>query len=119
VGGHIRIWRKLKNELYNLCSSPNITGMIKSCRMRWEGHVACVTVNIQLYGVLVRNAKLKRLLGRPRFIWEDNIKMDLKQIGLYAVYWIYPARDRDQWRALVNTVMDIRVPKIAGNIMAS
>jgi hypothetical protein len=54
--------------------------------MRWEGHVARVTANTNLFGVLLRKAKRKRLLGRLGVRWEDNIKIDLIQIGLYGVY---------------------------------
>jgi hypothetical protein len=52
----------------------------------------------------------KRLLGRPRRRWVDNIKMDLSEIGRDGVDWIDMAQDRDQWRALVNTVLNLRVP---------
>jgi hypothetical protein len=53
----------------------------------------------------------KRPLGRPRRRWEDNIKMDLREIGLEIVDWIHLSQGRDQWRALINTVMSLRVPK--------
>jgi hypothetical protein len=69
-------------------------------RSRYFFIQVALTVNINLYGV---KSKIKILLGRLRVKWEDNIKMDLKQIGLYGVYWINPAWDMDQWRALVNT----------------
>jgi hypothetical protein len=52
----------------------------------------------------------RRPLGRPRHSWEDNIKMDLREIGWGGMDWIDLAQDRDQWRALVNTVMDLWVP---------
>jgi hypothetical protein len=52
----------------------------------------------------------RRPLGRPRRTWEDNIKMDLREIGFGDVDWIHLAQDRDRWRALVNTVMNVRVP---------
>jgi hypothetical protein len=51
-----------------------------------------------------------RPLGRPRRRWVDNIKMDLKEIGWDGVVWIHMAQDRDQWRALVNRVLNLRVP---------
>jgi hypothetical protein len=57
----------------------------------------------------------KRLLGRPRRRWVDNIKIDLREIGWGGMDWIELAQDRDQWRALVNTVMNLRVPKILGS----
>ena len=52
----------------------------------------------------------KRLLGRPRRRWEDNIKMDIQEVGCGVMDWIELAQDRDRWRALVNAVMNIRVP---------
>jgi hypothetical protein len=62
------------------------------------------------YRILVGNPEGKRPLGRPRCRWEDNIKMDLKEIGWGGMDWIDLAQDRDQWRALVNTVMNLLVP---------
>jgi hypothetical protein len=62
------------------------------------------------YRILVGRPERKRPLGRPRHRWEDNIKMDLGEIGWGCVDWIGLAQDRDQWRALVNMVMNLRVP---------
>jgi hypothetical protein len=62
------------------------------------------------YRILVGKPEGKRPLERPRRGWVDNIKMDLREIGWDGVYWIDLAQDRDQWRALVNTVMNLRVP---------
>jgi hypothetical protein len=62
------------------------------------------------YRILVRKPEGKRLLGRPRRRWVDNIKMDLREIGWYGMDWIDLAQDRDQWRAIVNTVMNLGVP---------
>jgi hypothetical protein len=62
------------------------------------------------YRVLVGNSEGKRPLGRPRRRWVDNIKMYLREIGWGGMNWIDLAQDRDQWRALVNTVMNLRVP---------
>jgi hypothetical protein len=62
------------------------------------------------YRILVGKPEGKRPLGRPRCKWVDNIKGDLKEIGLYGMDWIALSQDRDQWRALMNTVMNIRVP---------
>jgi hypothetical protein len=56
------------------------------------------------------NPQGKRLLGRPRLRWEDNIKRDLQEVGIGGMDWIELAQDRDRWRALVNAVMNIRVP---------
>jgi hypothetical protein len=104
-------WRKLHNdELHNLYSSPNIVRVIKSRRMRWAGHVARLGEGRGVYRVLVGSPEGKRPLGRPRRRWEDNIKMDLRDIGIDGANWIRLAEDRVQWRACVNTVMNLRVP---------
>jgi hypothetical protein len=63
-----------------------------------------------VHRVLVGRPEGKRPLERPRRRWEDNIKMDLREIGLYGANWIRLAQDRVQWRAFVNTVMNLRVP---------
>jgi hypothetical protein len=68
------------------------------------------------YRMLVGKPEGKRPLGRPRRRWVDNIKMDLLEIGWGGVDWIGLARDRDRWRALVNAVMNLRVPKNAGKL---
>jgi hypothetical protein len=96
-------------ELHNLYSSPDIVRQIKSRRMRWVGHVACMGEGRNLYRVLVGNLEGKRPLDRPRPRWEDGIKMDLEEIGLGGVEWIHLAQDRDHWWALVNVVMNLRV----------
>jgi hypothetical protein len=81
-----RSWRKLHNdELHNLYSSLNIVMVIKSRRMRWVGHVACMEEGRGVYRVLVGRPKGKRPLGRPRHRWEDNIKTDLREIGIDGV----------------------------------
>jgi hypothetical protein len=75
-------WRKLHNEELNgLYSLPNIMRVIKSRRMRWAGHVACMGVGRGVYGVLVGKPEGKRPLGRPRRRWEDNTRMDLQEVG--------------------------------------
>ena len=63
-----------------------------------------------VYGGLVGQPVGKRPLGRPRPKWEDNIKMDLQEVGCGGMDWIELAQDRDRWQALVNAVMNIRVP---------
>jgi hypothetical protein len=63
-----------------------------------------------IYGILVGKPEGKRPLGRPRRRWVDNINLDLREIGWNGVDWIDRAQDRDQWRALVNTVLNLRVP---------
>jgi hypothetical protein len=62
------------------------------------------------YNILVGRPEGRRPLGKPRCRWEDNIKMDLREIGFGDVDWINWDQDRDRWRALVNTVMNLRVP---------
>ena len=72
-------------ELNDLYSSPNIVWVIKSRRMRWDGHVACMGQGRGVYKVLVGKPEGKRPLGRPRRRWEDNIKMDLQEVGCGGV----------------------------------
>jgi hypothetical protein len=104
-------WRKLHNEeLHNLYSSPSIIRIIKFRRMRWAEHVARIGEKRNVCRLLVGKPGEKRPLGRPRRRWMDNIKMDLLEIGLNVVYWIGLAQDRYRWRALVNSVMILRVP---------
>jgi hypothetical protein len=78
--------------------------------MRRAGHVAGMGEVRGAYNILVGRPEERRPLGRPRGRWEDNIKMDLGEIGFGDVDWIHLAKDRDMWRALVNTVMNLRVP---------
>jgi hypothetical protein len=104
-------WRKLHNdELHNLYSSTNIVRVIELRTMRWVGHVARMGEGRGVYRVLVGTPHGKRPLGRPRRRWEDNIKIDLRDIGIDEAKWIRLAQDRVQWWALVNTVMNLQVP---------
>ena len=75
---------------------------------------ACSAYGGGVYRVLVGKPEGKRPLGRPRRRWEDNIKMDLEEVGGGCGDWMELAQDRDRWRALVSTVMNLRVPKIRG-----
>jgi hypothetical protein len=103
-------WRRLHNEeLNDLYSSSNIIRVIKSRRMRWVGHVACMGQKRGAYRILVGRPEGRRQLGRPRHRWEDNIKIDLPEVG-WGMDWIELAQDRDRWRAVVNAVMNLRVP---------
>ena len=81
-------WRKLHNEeLRDLYSLPNIVRVVKSRRMRWAGHVACMGEGRDVHRVLVGKPERKRPLGRPRRRWEDNIKMDLREVGGVETGW--------------------------------
>jgi hypothetical protein len=103
-------WRRLHNEeLYDVYSSPNIIWVIKSRRMWWAGHVARMGEERGAYRILVGTPEGRRPLGRPRRRCEDNIEMDLQEVGWEGVDWIDMAQDRDRWRALVNAVMNLRV----------
>ena len=84
--------------------------MIKSRKMRWAGHVARLGERRGVYRVLVVKPGGKRPLGRPRRRWENNINMDLQEVGCGSMDWIELAQDRDRYRALVNAVMNRRVP---------
>jgi hypothetical protein len=109
--------RKLHNdELNDLYSSPNIIRMIKSRRMRCEGHVARMR---ERRGVYRGKPEGKRPFGRPRCRWQDNIKMDLQEVGWRDMDWIYLTLDRYKWRDVVNKIMNLRVPQNAGNFLAN
>jgi hypothetical protein len=97
-------------ELHGFYSLPSIVRVIKARRMRWAGNVARMGEVRVAYNILVGRPEGRRPLGRPRRRWEDNIKIDLREIGFGDVDWIDLAQDRDRWRALVNTVMNLRVP---------
>jgi hypothetical protein len=104
-------WRKLHNEeLHRLYFSPSIIRMIKSRTMRWAGHVARMREKRNTYRILIGKPEGKRPLGRPRSMWVDNIKMDHGEIGCDGMDWLDLAKHMDQWRALVKTVMNLRVP---------
>jgi hypothetical protein len=106
-----REWRRLSNkQLYALYSSPDIIRITKSRRLRWAGHVARLRVMRGTYRVLVGKSEGRRPLQRPRRRWQDNIKMDLREVGWGGIDWMNLAQDRDRWRALVNAVMNLLVP---------
>ena len=104
-------WRKLHNEeLNDLYCSPNIVRVIKSRRMMCAGHVARMAESRGVYSVAVGKPEGKRALGRPRLRWEDNIIIDFQGAVCEIMDWFELAQDRDSWRALVNVVMNFRVP---------
>jgi hypothetical protein len=111
-------WRKLHNdELHSLYSSPNIVRVIKSRRMAWAGHVARLGEGRGVYRVLIGRPEYKSPLGRPRRRWEDNIKMDLREIGIDGPNWIQLAHDRVHSWAFVNTVMNLCIPQRKQDIL--
>ena len=84
--------------------------VVKSRRMRWAGHVANMGKGKGVHRVLVGKPEGKRPLGRPRRRWEDNIKLDIQEVGCGDMDWIELSQDRDSWRTLLNAVMNLRVP---------
>jgi len=79
-------------------------------RMRWAGHVARMGERGGVCRVLVGKPEGKRPLGRPRHRWEDNIKMDLQEMGCGVMDWIKLAQGRERWWAFATAVMNLRVP---------
>jgi len=98
-------WRRLHKE--ELHSSQNIFRVIKSRRVRWAGHVARMGRGGMHTGFWWGNLR-DRTLGIPRRRWEDNVKMNIQEVG--GMDWIELVHDRDRWRTLMNTVMNFRVP---------
>ena len=82
--------------------------------MRWAGHVARMEEGRGVHKVLVAKLEGKRPLGGPRRRWDDNIKMNLQEVGGGCGDWMELGQDRDRWRALVGTVRNLRVPKMWG-----
>jgi hypothetical protein len=98
-------WIKLHiEELHNFYTSSDIFRVIKSRKMRWAGHVTRMDALRNPYNIFVGKPEGKGPLGRRMRRWEDNIRMDLRQVGWKFVDWIFLAQDRDKWRAHVNTV---------------
>ena len=96
-------WRRLHNEeLHILYRSPHR-------RLRWAGHVARMEEGTSAFKMFTGKPTGKRPLGRPRRIWEDNIRMDLEEIGIKTRYWVDLAQYRDYWRTLVNAALKLRV----------
>jgi hypothetical protein len=84
--------------------------VIKSRRMRWAGHVAHMGEGRDVYRVLVERPKGKTPLGRPRHRWVDNIKLDLRELGIQWANWIQLAQERVQWWDSVHMMMNLQVP---------
>jgi hypothetical protein len=102
--------RKLHNEeLRDLYSSPSIIRIIKSRRMKWEGHVARIGEKRNAYRLLVGKPEGRRPRERPRRRWVDIIRMYLGKVGWGDVDWIGLAQNRNRWRALVNSVLNLQV----------
>ena len=91
-------------------SSPNIIRSLKSRRLRWAGHVAHMEQSRNAYRVLVGKPEGKRPLGRRRPRWEDNIKMELREMDYDPGDWTALAEDRDQWQPYVRAVINLRFP---------
>ena len=95
-------------------SLPNIVRVVKSRRMRCAGYVARMGEGRGVHRVVVGNPEGKRPFWRPRRRWEDNVEMDLQEVGGGCGDWMELAEDRDGWQALVSTVMNLRVQKMRG-----
>jgi hypothetical protein len=103
-------WRMIHNEeLHSLYRSPNIGRVINSRTLRWAGHVARMEEGRSAFKILTRTRTGKRPLGRPRRRWEDNIRMDLREISISTRNWVVSAHDRDYWIALVNAAFNLWV----------
>ena len=102
-----------------ICTPHQTLRVIKSRRMKWAGHVARIVDERGVYRVLVGKLEGKRPLGRPRYRWVDNIRMDLQEVGCWYMDWIGLAQNRDRWRTLVSAVMNLRVLRNAGNFLTS
>ena len=99
----MREWRKLLTGLY---SSPKIVQMIKLRKMRWV-HIG---ERRDVYMVLVGKPEGRRPHGKPKRRWDDNIQIDLPQMGCGGMDWMELTQDKDRWWALVNAIMNLRVP---------
>ena len=105
IGIHIK-----KSSLLLIMPDLYIVRVIKTRRLRWAGHVARMQEGRSAFKILTGKPTGKRPLGRPRRRWEDNIRMDLEQIGINAGNWVDSAQDRNYWRALLNAALNFRVP---------
>ena len=107
-----REWRRLRNEeLHDVYRSLNIIRAITSRRMRWT--------ELMAHRDLVGRPDVKRAFGRPKRIWEDDIKMDFSEMSLQGMGRIDVNLERDRWLKLVNAIMSFRVPLSARNFLIS
>ena len=90
--------------------SPNVFRVIRCRRLRWAGHVARMEEGSSAFKIFTDKTPGKKRLGRPRRRWEDNIRIDLKEIGINTRNWVDLAQDRDYWRTLVNVALNLRFP---------
>jgi hypothetical protein len=114
VGGSTKLHNE---ELHNLYSSQNVIKMMKPRRTKWAEHVACMRGKRNIM-ILEGKPEGKRPPGRPRRRWGDNIIMDLIEIRWCGMNWIDLAQDRDQWKALINSVMNFRVLLNVGKFLS-
>ena len=104
-------WRRLHNEdLHCLYHLPNIVREIKSRRQRWASHVVRMEEGRSAFKILTGNPTGMRPLGTPRHRWEDNLRLNLKEIGISTRDWVDSAQDRDYWRALKTAALNFQVP---------
>ena len=89
--------------------SSNIVRVIKSRRLKWAGHVTRIEEVRSAFKILTGTPEGKRPLGKPRRRWEDNIRMDLIEVGINTRNWVASAQDRDYWKVLVNAALNLRV----------
>jgi hypothetical protein len=92
-----------------LTRSPNIVRVIIFRRLRWAGYVARMEEGRSAFKIVTGKPTGKTPLTRPRRSWEDNIRMDIEEIGINAGNWFDSAQDRNYWRALVNATLKLRV----------
>ena len=90
--------------------SLNIVRVIKSRRLRWAGHVARMKKGRNAFKIVTGKSTGKRPLGKSRCRWEDNIRIDLEEIGINTGNWVDSPQDKDYWRALINATLNLRVP---------
>jgi hypothetical protein len=109
---HVNVNSVVKQAVYSFSSEAKS----KSRRLKWAGHISRMGARRGAYRVLVGKPERRRQLGRPRRRWEDNIKMDLQEVGWGGIDIIDLAQNMDRWRAVVYTVMNLRIPQNAGNV---